>query len=201
MSKPRLRASSSAATTFFEPPLVDIAKATSAGRDCAISWRTKVSSTPTSLAIAERIAGSAASEIAGIGACGVSSTQSSAKSVASVAEPPLPKISSRPPAASRCAIADDRGGDGLALLGGDLFAQALAVARLLDDRVRDAVDDRGRVGLLGAQVRVQKRRRADIVAQLAPMFEEHVHALVERVAEHLERFLVQVRSSHGAATA
>ncbi len=54
-------------TIFREPPLVEIATATSLGRACAIIWRRKISSVPTSLAIAVMLAGSMESETAGTG--------------------------------------------------------------------------------------------------------------------------------------
>ena len=106
MSRFRLRASSSAMTIFFEPPLVEIATATSSGRAWAINWRRKINSVPTSLAMAEIFAGSMESEIAGTAARpGGGMTQSIAQSLASVAEPPLPKIISLPPRATRSRIA------------------------------------------------------------------------------------------------
>ena len=75
---------------------------------------------------------------------------------------------------------------------GDLIAQQLAIARLGHDRCRDVVEDRAGFLLAGAQVRIQKSARADVVAEL-PVFEEHVHALVERVAKDLEQLLMDVR--------
>ena len=50
-----------------EPPLVEIATATSSGRAWAMSWRRKIDSVPTSLAMAVMLAGSSDSEIAGTG--------------------------------------------------------------------------------------------------------------------------------------
>ena len=64
---PRLRASSSAMMTLREPPLVEIPMATSSGRACAMSWRRKMTSVPTSLAMAVRLAGSMESETAATG--------------------------------------------------------------------------------------------------------------------------------------
>ena len=50
-----------------EPPLVEMPMATSSGRAWAMSWRRKISSVPTSLAMAVMLAGSMESETAGTG--------------------------------------------------------------------------------------------------------------------------------------
>ena len=106
MSSPRLRASSSAAIILREPPLVEIPTATSSGRACAINWRRNTTSVPTSLAIALMLAGSIDSEMAGIGRQPLGgATQSMAQSLASVAEPPLPKRISLPPRRTRSSMA------------------------------------------------------------------------------------------------
>src|SRR5215212_6960854 len=102
VSKPRLRASASAASILAEPPLVEIPTAMSSGLACAMSWRAKIASVPMSLAKAVMLAGSAARETAGIvPQPGGGSTQSETRSFASVAEPPLPKVISFPPRSSR----------------------------------------------------------------------------------------------------
>ena len=61
----RRRASASAAITFAEPPLVEIASTASPARACAMIWRAKTASYPTSFAIALRIAVSSVRSSAG----------------------------------------------------------------------------------------------------------------------------------------
>ncbi len=101
-----LCASTSAAAILREAPLVEIATTTSPGRLLAINCRENISSTPTSLPMALNTAGSAENEIAGIGRePSELATQSSTKSLASVAEPPLPNTNSAPPASTRRAMA------------------------------------------------------------------------------------------------
>ena len=51
---------------FFDPPLVEIPTATSSGRACAIIWRRKMTSVPTSFANAVMLAGSSDNEMAGM---------------------------------------------------------------------------------------------------------------------------------------
>ncbi len=110
---------------FFDLPLVEMATATSPGRPSAINCRKNTSSTPTSLAMALMLAGSIDSEMAGIGRMpGGGSTQSSTRSLASVAEPPLPNASSVPPAAIRSRIASAAAGQRFGLLVGKLGCAA-----------------------------------------------------------------------------
>ena len=84
---------------------------------CAISWRRKIRSLPTSLAMAVMFAGSCDSEMAGIGRIAVRAARHSrcAQSLASVADPPLPNRISLPPRRSRSSMAADRVGDRLRL--------------------------------------------------------------------------------------
>ena len=94
-----------------------------------------MNSRPTSLAMAVIVAGSAASESAGTAAKPAGGdTQSSAQSVASVAEPPLPKSNSRPPARNSSHNGRNGVGDYRRLFGGYTLAKGLRIGRLLCDR-------------------------------------------------------------------
>ena len=86
-----------------EPPLVEIPTATSSGRACAISWRRKISSVPTSLAMAVIFAGSMRQRDGGnrLDNPPAAARNRCAQSLASVAEPPLPKMISLPPRSTR----------------------------------------------------------------------------------------------------
>jgi hypothetical protein len=71
----------------------------------AATCRAKTTSKPTSLPRAVRTATSAVSVSAGSGRPRVPAKKAPATAAASVLLPPLPKVSSRPPAANRSAIA------------------------------------------------------------------------------------------------
>ena len=77
----------SAAITFADDPEVDSVSSVSPARPCAITWREKIASTPMSLAIAVSTAGSSVRSRARR----PRARRSATTSIASVAEPPLPK--------------------------------------------------------------------------------------------------------------
>ena len=104
MSSPRWLAVSKARTRFSELPLVDRPIAMSSCRPNAAICREKMTSGPTSLASALMIAVSLASPYAGSARRpGPGYRNSEATCPASVALPPLPNASSRPPRANRSA--------------------------------------------------------------------------------------------------
>ena len=102
VSIPSAAAASNARSRFSELPLVDRPMAMSAGRPSAASWRANTTSGPTSLASAVSTDGSLASPRAGSGRAPPPGSANVVTSCwASVALPPLPNASSRPPAANR----------------------------------------------------------------------------------------------------
>src|ERR1700722_1360465 len=105
VSIPRWLASSKARTRLAELPLVDNPTAMSAGRPNAPSCRANTTSTPMSLHSAVTTDVSLASPKAGSGRKpGPGCRNSVASWAASVALPPLPKASSRPPEANLAAM-------------------------------------------------------------------------------------------------
>ena len=96
----RRRASASALITLAELPLVEIASSVSPARPWAITCRANIASVPMSLAIAVRIAASSVRSIARLGfqRGSMGERKSATASIESVAEPPFPSASSRPPA-------------------------------------------------------------------------------------------------------
>ncbi len=99
---------------FAELPLVEIAISTSPARPSDSTWRAKTPSTPKSFAIAVSSEVSVVRAMAGIDGRGLSTvsvlTNSVARCWASAALPPLPQISSLPPA-RREAMSDLGGRD------------------------------------------------------------------------------------------
>ena len=140
--------------------------------------------------MAERFAGSMESEIAGMAANPAGGMmQSMAKSLASVAEPPLPKIMSLPPRAMRSRIA----AAALPIFSDSSCATCVAqqrvVLRFHADGSSDLRDDVERFLFVFAEEWVEKAGLANVMAQFA-VFEEDVHGLPERVVENFDEFLM-----------
>ena len=111
-----------------------------------------------------------------------------AQSLASVAEPPLPKMMSFPPRCtrSRMATAARRS----ARLARALLARAAASsATFMLIELGHLLDESDGFLLFLAEKGIKKLRPRHIVAQLA-MLEEDVHGLPKRVIEDLDHFLV-----------
>ena len=175
--------------------------ATSSGRACAISWRRKMSSTPTSLATAVMLAGSRASEIAGTGGSRrAAATQSIAQSLASVAEPPLPKRISFPPRGRRSRMAAMAAPIASACSRGDLRRAALRIVLRPSSEWTRRLRRAHVVGilLLLAEEGVEEAGVARIETELA-VLEEDVHGLPQRVVENLDDFLMDERIGRGGA--
>ena len=120
-----------------------------------------------------------------------------AQSLASVADPPLPKMMSLPPRSQplvnrqrrsrRCAPPRSRATCARRAASSSTFIR-------IDDG--DLAHEVGRRLLLASQERIEKSRLADLVAQLA-MLEEDVHRLPERVVQDLDDLLVHERIRSG----
>ena len=125
----------------------------------------------------------------------------SPKSLASVAEPPLPKMISLPPRATRSWIAGGRVADLFGLFARHLRAQlARRPATFIRMEAATSRDDVGCFLLFLAEKWIEKAGVADIVAQFA-MLEEDVHSLPERVIENLDHLLVDERIVRGGIAA
>ena len=98
-------ASAKAARRLRELPLVEMPEGdVGSARPWAMTWRAKTRSKPTSLPSAVSTAWSSTRQRAGTAPPTGGRLNSSARPAASVELPPLPKVSSRPPAAKRSAI-------------------------------------------------------------------------------------------------
>ena len=159
-----------------------------------MSWRRKTTSVPTSLAMAVTVAGSIASETAGIGRePGGGATQSIAQSLASVAEPPLPKMMSLPPRREPLVDGERRLADALGFARAPPAPRSAASsATFIRIDAATCADQVGRRLLLAAEERIEEPGLADVVAQLA-VLEEDVHRLPERVVQDLDQLLVHER--------
>ena len=175
---------------FRDPPLVEIAMATSSGWACAIICRRKITSVPTSLAMAVIFAGSSASETAGTG------FQPDGRRNA--VDGPIVGVGGRSAISKNdqlAAAADAlcNRGSGIA----DLFrflvrhlrAQLRVVSHFHSDGIGHLGDHVASRLLLAPKKRIEKSGLADVVTQLA-MLEEDVHRLPERVIENLDQFLL-----------
>ena len=126
--------------------------------------------------------------------------KSATTSIASVAEPPLPSASSRPPASKARAQVGRGGAQGLEAVAQRLLAQRADLVGLHRRRGGDVGEDRVEVVLLLAQERIEEARRADVVHALlgpaleqAAVLEEDVHELPEHVVGRLDQLLAHER--------
>ena len=169
-----------------EPPLVESASSTSPGRPWAITCRAKIASTPTSLAIAVRIAGSAVRSIAG-----------RPRVAAGRPRRPWRRSPSRRcrarARARRRARACRRGEQRLATLGQRLRSQLADLLGLHQDRAPHVLEHRVVVGLLLAEERVEEAGRAGVVHAALAVVEEHVHELPQHVVRGLDQLLADER--------
>ena len=172
-----MRASSSAITMLREPPLVEMPMATSSGLACAMSWRRKITSVPTSLASAVMLAGSMEREIAGIGAVpgrrkhAIHGPVVGVGCRAAVAEEDQL-------AAARQALVNGQSGSAelLSLFIGKARAQQGVVVHLHLNRSSHVVYDSQGFLLLLTEEGIEEFRLSHILAQFA-VFQEDVHRL------------------------
>ncbi len=175
-----------------EPPLVENASMISLDFDWAMSWRRKITSTPTSFAIAVMTAGSSASEIAGIAAppgFRLDAVEHEIRRVSRRASVAKRKDTATPrkPRADRCNSLAKR----TELLGCDAPSELVGVARLSENRSGNVRDESLRIVRRFTQERIEKADVADALV-MRNVFEKDVHRLVHRVAHQLEELLMNV---------
>ena len=131
-----------------------------------MTWRAKIASVPMSLAIAVRIDGSAVRSSAGragqpLRAGG--SEKSATASIASVAEPPLPSASSRPPASKQARSARAAAASSARFVAERLRAQRADLRRLGQHGRAHVREHRVEVVLALAEERIEEARGAGVV--------------------------------------
>ena len=115
-----------------------------------------------------------------------------AQSLASVAEPPLPKIIEFAAALQALMNGQRCAAYLLGFLARHLAAQFGVVVHLHQNRARDLSQQVGGSLLFGAQKGIEESRIAHLVTQFT-MLEEDVHRLPQRVVQDLDHFLVHER--------
>ncbi len=151
-------------------------------RPCAITWRAKIASTPMSLAIAVSTAGSSVRSRARR----PRARRSATTSIASVAEPPLPKRQHARAQRRR------RRGEHRRVLRQRLLAQRPDLHRLELDRAPHVLAHGVQIGRCrSSQERIQEARRARPDRRPVAVLEEHVHELPEHVVERLDQLLAR----------
>ena len=168
-----------------------------------MTCRVKTACGPMSFAIAVTIAGSALRSSARRGTPappGSGRAKSATKSIASVAEPPLPSASTVPPPLERPAQRAGRPAQRLARLAHGLLAQASISRAFMSTESRTSASTPARSRLALVQERIEEARCACVVAgrarapaEQAAVLEEHVRELPDDVVDGLDQLLAHVR--------
>ncbi len=175
---------------LLDPPLVEIATATSSGCACAISWRRKIASVPTSLATAVMFAGSSDSDTAGTGL--VSGRRKHAVDGPVVGVGRRSAIAEQDEFAAALQTLMHRHRRAADLLGLLVAPPARAASRhreLSSGSRRQLRASRSSVPCFSVPGTDRGTPTAHVVPELA-VLEEDVHCLPQRVVEHLDHLLV-----------